>query len=164
MKKMKIFLLIMPLAILLMACPVGIDYPADEEGKNPIEKKLLGTWSTSNKDHEVQKMEIKQNDKNSYTIEILSKGEMYMPESTTATAWITTIDDLSIIYVKPKGETQYYHYCYKIENKNSFYVYDMSMKVGGLDAVTSTQTLRDELKASSKMEDFLSNETLFTKE
>lgn len=163
MKNTKLVLLFLPFVVLLTACPIGLEYPADEEGKNPIEKKLTGTWNSTSADHEVMKVKIEKKDNTSYKVTVLEKGSMYSEDDMEFTGWVTKIDDINIIYFK-SANSNYYHYCYKIKDKNSFYTYDISLKVGGTDAVTSTQALRDEIKASSKMEDFLTSETLFTKE
>ncbi|MFZ5553147.1 MAG: hypothetical protein ACOZCO_08540 [Bacteroidota bacterium] len=163
MKALKLFIWLLPVCFLMTACPVGIDYPADEEGKNAIDKKLIGTWKCSKPDHEIVKMKIEAKDKNTYTINILEKGGMYSVASDKWTAWITTIDKYRIIYAKPEGENQYYHYCYEVE-KSTLRTWDISLLAGGVDAVTSTQSLREEIKASSEKEEFLSSETVYEKE
>lgn len=163
MKNLKYLLFLLPIALFLVGCPVGLDYPLDEEGKNPIDQQLLGTWETSDTASAIVKMRITDGENNSYKIEILKRGEMYMLETDLLKAWVTSLGDYTYLYAKPNNENKYYHYAYHLTDKNTLITNDISLLDGGTDAVTSTESLRAQVLTSSKMEGFLGEEITFKK-
>lgn len=156
-------LLFLPLVFLLIGCPVGLDFPAEIMGKNPIDTRLLGTWETDTKDIEITKVELSDNGNNTYAIEILTRGEMYTLETDHLVGWITRIGDYDILVAQPDNEKKYYHYTYSFDKNGNLVIADVSLKVGGVDAVTSTEALRAEILASSKLEGFVTEEKTYIK-
>ena len=57
---------------------------------------------------------------------------------------------------------KYYLYNYRIEGDN-LKTCDVSLKVGGRDAITSTDAFRNEVKESLKIEDCLTGEIIWEK-
>src|SRR5690606_37166989 len=89
----KILIFIIPAMLMLTGCPVGMEYPLGEYGKEKIDEKLIGTWVNNDKSKEAQKVIITANDNLSYTLKVVEKSEdNYMIDATTFKAWITTID------------------------------------------------------------------------
>lgn len=163
MKKLKYLLFLLPVALFLIGCPVGLDFPLDELGKNPIDEQLLGSWETTDTSSAIVKMRITDAGNNSYKIEILKRGEMYMLETDLLKAWVTQLGDYTYLYAKPDNENKYYHYAYRLTDENTLITNDISLLDGGTDAVTSTESLRAQVLASSKMEGFLGEEITFKK-
>lgn len=153
-------------AILLMStgCPVGIDYPLGYPGTEKIEKKLIGTWYNDKEDHEMKRIRIGKWDNYSYRIEVLEVGSMYSVEDQNFRGWITKIGGKTFLYAKPDNSEEYYLYCYAMDGKKKMSSWDVSLLVGGVDAVTSTEAFREEVKGSMLMDDFLTEETLWMKE
>jgi len=163
MKKLKFLLYFLPFALFLIGCPVGLDFPLDELGKNPIDQRLIGTWETTSEDSGIKKMKISNEGNNTYKIEIITRGEMYGLEDDVHKAWVTELGGYTFIYAKPLSEEKYYHYAYKLVDDNTLITNDVSLLVGGTDAAISTEALRAEVLASSKMEGFLGEETTYKK-
>lgn len=154
------------LATLLVStgCPVGIDYPLGTPGSEKIDPDLIGTWSADKEDHEIMKVRIEKADNYSYRIVVLETGSMYSVEDDQFTGRVTTIGGKKFIYAQPNSSSEYYTYCYELDGKEQMRSYDVGLLVGGTDAVTSTQAYRNEVEASLKMDDCLSEETLWIKE
>ncbi|MEI6766331.1 MAG: hypothetical protein WCM76_11865 [Bacteroidota bacterium] len=162
MKKAMYLLLLCPMIVLLTGCPVGTKYPLENPGTEKIDKKLIGTWENKEEDPEARKVTIKQADDYSYDVEVFETGSMYMPTTKVYKAWITTLEGKNFFYLKPDNEENYYLYCYEV-SKKSLTTWDVGLKVGGIDAVTSIQAFRDEVKASLAAADCLSGAVIWSK-
>jgi hypothetical protein len=162
MQRSLLFSAILFSSLLLTGCPVGLDYGPGTPGTVEVDKKLVGTWVNSSSEGEILKVEIKSKDRYSYDVEILEKGEMYALETTHLQAWITEIGGQPIIYAKPDGEEKYYMYAYKID-KGELKTWDISLTVNGVDGVTSTDALIEEIIGSMQNPEFLSSENNYTK-
>ncbi|MFI5172930.1 MAG: hypothetical protein ACHQFW_11095 [Chitinophagales bacterium] len=160
-----IFLMFIPLMFLISGCPIGITYPPGEPGTEKYEKALIGTWTQPDKEKEVQKIQIARIDDYSFKLTVLEKGEMYSEEGDSFTGWMTTVDGKKFIYLQEEGNKigNYYTYCIDFVDKNLKSL-DISLKEGGVDAVTSTEAFRKEISASLKYADALSSEATWTKE
>ncbi len=163
MKKLAILLLMLPAVLLFYGCPVGLDYSAGTPGTEKIDKALLGTWVTDKAEHEIKKVTITKIDEYSYKLVVEEKGEMYSVEGDEFTGWVTTIKGKKFLYAKPTSEAKYYLYNYEVSN-NKLTTQDVSLLDGGVDAVTSTETLRKQIETSLGMEGGLSEEATFTKQ
>lgn len=157
-------LLFLPLVFLLIGCPVGLIFPADIIGKNPIDSRLLGTWETDNKDIEITKVKLSDNGNNTYSIEILTRGEMYSLETDHMVGWITRIGGYDILIAQPDNDQKYYHYMFRFDTDGNLVIADVPLIVDGVDGITSTESLRAEILASSKLEGFVAEERTYTKE
>lgn len=152
MKKL-FFIPLLVCTLLWMGCPVGLDYSLAEPGKEKIDKGLVGTWDNGNDEETVKSVRIKADGKYKYRVEVLEKGELYSPQSNLLTAWVTQLDGTKFIYLQADGEETFYHYQYKISGKTLTTV-DMALLDGGLDAVTSRESLRKQVSKSMKMDDW----------
>lgn len=163
MKNFKVLFLLTPFLLLLMACPIGLDYPAEIMGKNPIDKNLIGSWVTEAVGHELKSVKLEDGGNNTYKVTVLERGEMYSLETDNLTGWVTTIGKLNILILQPEGEQKYYHYVYSYDVDNNLLLADVSLLVGGTDVVTSTDALRAEILESSEKEDFAKEKNTFIK-
>lgn len=154
---MKKLFYILPLALLLTACPMALDFAPGYIGKEKVNTNLEGTWkfnsADTSSDAEVMQVTFKKKDKYSFDITVDEKGEMYSREGITYTGYETEIDDLQVLYFKPSDEDKYYLYQYQLKN-NELIIADIPLLDGGIDVVTSIETLRDQIKASKDKDDF----------
>lgn len=74
---------------------------------------------------------------------------MFTADASHFTGWVTTIDGQRFLYAKGDGSDEYFTYPYKLEGKDLI-VSNLALVVGGMDAVTSTETYRAEASASMK--------------
>jgi len=154
-------------AIVLVStgCPVGLDYPLGKPDSEKLDKKLIGTWVSQTADSEIKKVKVTKNNDYKYDIEVLERGEMYALETDFLIGYITKFNDQNFLYAQPKDQEdkKYYHYHYSFDG-NKLVLHDMSLLVGGMDAVTSQEALQKEVSASMKNPDFLSSPVEYIKE
>ncbi len=147
-------LLLLPAVVLLMTgCPVGLDYSLGTPGSEEINKTLIGTWVNGSEEAEVKRVKIVKGKENSYDVTVLERGEMYSLETDNLQGWVTTLEEKSFLYLKPVGEDKFYHYCYWMEGE-ILQTSDVSLLDGGVDAVTSTETLRKQVATSMRMKEW----------
>ncbi len=153
------------LAILNSGCPVGIEYPLGNPNKEKLDARLLGTWVSQSTDSEIKRVKVSKKDDNTYVVEVLERGEMYALETDKLNAWVTYFNGESFLYAMPddSNDQKYYHYHYVFDG-NKLVMSDMSLLEGGMDAVTSQEALRNEVFASMKKPEFLSNKVEYHKE
>ncbi len=163
MKKHLAFPCLILMLLVLTGCPTGLPHPLGNPGTEKIDQNLIGEWITDNPDAEAANFKIAKKDNYSYSVEVLQKGEMYSITSTSLTGWITKLDGQNFFYLKPSDEESYYLYAYKLNGKTELITYDVSLLVGGVDAVTSTSAFRDEVSKSLKQPNCLSGEKVFKK-
>lgn len=164
MKNTLTFLVLVTSLLLFTGCPVGVNFPPGNPGTEKIDKKLLGTWSNNEEDPEVRKVIISKADDYTYSVEVLEKGSLFAPETDFFKGYVTKIEGKSFVYfLEDRDSGQYFLYHYKIED-NTLKTYDVGLKVGGIDAVTSTEAFREEIKSSLKMDDCLSGEIVWKKD
>lgn len=144
--------------ILFSGCPTGIGYPAGYPGKEKIDKDLVGTWTTPDEEKEIKLVRISRIDDFSLKAEVLETGSMYSLEAKEFTGWCTEIGGMKFVYWQPVSETEhdYFLYSYKIKG-NNMESYDVSLLDGGIDAVTSVESYRDQIATSIKMTDGISD-------
>lgn len=149
----------------ITGCPVSVDFPLGTPGTEKINKDMIGTWTQTDTDKEVMKMEITKIDNFSVKVVVTEKGELYAEDADTFTAWFTDVDGKHFIYLRAAGNTEadYYTYCYDV-NGNTLKSWDIGLRVGGVDAVTSTNAYRLEVSKSLKMDGALTSETVWSKE
>jgi len=144
--------------------PVGLDYPIAEPSKEKIEENLIGTRKNNNPEAEIIRVKISKKDKNTYTVQVLEKGELYALQTDNFTGWSCSLNSEKFLYFKPDNEDQYFHYFIKELKGNKMTTCDLSLLDGGKDAVTSTEALRKEAISSMKMEGFCAETEEWTKE
>ena len=164
MKKLLLYLSIIVISLLNFGCPVGLDYALGNPGKEKIDTKLIGIWSNSEEDPEVVRATISKIDNYSYKIVVNERGSMYSLETDELTAWVTKVDGKLFLYMKPDNEDKYYHYLIVDLTKDTMITSDVSLLDGGVDAVTSTATLKNQVKKSMKMEGWATETITWTKE
>lgn len=165
MKKSLSILLLLPVLLLIMGCPVSTSYPIAEPGSEKIDKQLIGIWLNTVSDSlsDVLKVSIARKTETSYKVLVLEKGTMYAVDTTLFEGYVTKLEGKTFFYLKPEGKTsEFYLYCYKFDD-NVLKTYDVGLKEGGLDAVTSTEAFRKEVTASLRHTDCLSGEITWKK-
>lgn len=170
MKKQAIafFAVITIIAFAFMGCPVSSKYPLGEKGKEPINKDLIGTWKNDSTGSEATKVIVsKGKETNTYAVEVTEKGGMFMAETTSFTGWLTVLDEKTFFVLQEIKEgtptETYYVYHVKVD-KNKLTTNDITLKVGGTDAIQSIETYREEVRASMKKEGFLAGEIVWKKQ
>jgi hypothetical protein len=154
------------MSLLLAGCPVGLEYPIDETDRNLVDNALVGTWVAEDQDADILKMVIEKPSDKMLLVKVIDRGEGYMSEASAYYAGITTLKNHRIAYARPidaGGDSKFYHYHFTLEG-NSLVISDMSLLVGGKDAVTSTTALRDEVIASMGKEEWLSSSFKYKRE
>lgn len=154
MKKLLFYPFFLAMTILFSACPVGLDYPLGSPGKEPIDPMLIGTWTCSSSDAEVLKVSISKKDDFSYQVEVLERGEMYALETDNLTGWVTELGGKKFFYLKPDNEEKFMHYMLKEISAQRMVSCDVSLLIGGVDAVVSHEALRKEVAESMRKEEF----------
>ena len=165
MKKSFWILLLVPGLFLMMGCPVSTSYPIADPGTEKIDNRLIGNWLNTESDSlsDVIKVSITKKNQVSYEVTVLEKGTMYLVDTTVFEGFVTSLDGLSFFYLRPVGKSnEYYLYSYKFEGK-TLKTYDVGLKEGGIDAVTSTAAFQAEVSASLKKPDCLSGEIKWEK-
>lgn len=154
MKKLIYFL---PFVLLLTACPIGLDYTPGNIGTEAVDPRLEGVWTldVSTPDHEVKTVSFKKQSKYAYAVNVIERGEMYGLESDDLLMYQTNINGLNVMYLKPSDEDKYYMYQFEFDG-NQLIVGDISLLDGGVDGVTSTESLRQQIVTSKEKEEFKS--------
>jgi len=161
---MKFFASLSILAVctmLLTACPISTGYPLGKKGEIKLNQDLLGLWVSSTPDIEASAIQItKGAEINTYQFEVIEKGTMFMADGPSFTAWITEIDSYSFMVLQQLIDGNptevYYVYEYKVDKKR-LTSHDITLKVNGVDAITSIDSYREEVKLSMAFDDFLAN-------
>lgn len=163
MKKSTIILLVMlPGIVLLWGCPVGIKYPAGNPGTEKIDPSLVGTWEQPDTNKEIMSVRIAKKDDFSYSISILEKGSLYMGDGDEYEGWVTTINGKKILFSRSLEGEDFYMYEFTV-TKKTLTTHDIALLDGGIDVVTSTESLRKQIETSLGMEGGLSEETVWKK-
>ncbi|TAE46029.1 MAG: hypothetical protein EAZ89_20845 [Bacteroidetes bacterium] len=167
MKKLKplhlsvLFMIVLPF---LAGCPIGLEYPLAKEGADPLSSALLGTWNSGSEDTEVKRVAFSKGPTaNTYKVEVLEKGSSYAVEDTEFTAWMTKVGGRDFLILKPENSDLFFHYCIEIGQKQ-IKTWDLTLLIGGVDAVTSTEALRKEAEESLKNPDFFKEGLYWEKE
>ncbi|MGV3629734.1 MAG: hypothetical protein ACO1O6_00915 [Bacteroidota bacterium] len=148
---MKKILFFLPLVFLLHACPMGLDYAMSEPGSEPVNQKLIGTWISDNPGGEITKIEFIKDRPNSLKAKVIERGEMYSLETDNLEVWQTVLNGKTFLILKPEGEAKFYHYQYELKDDEIVF-HDVSLLDGGVDAVNSSQSLREQVSRSMSME------------
>lgn len=164
MRKLVSILICIPFMLMLSGCPVDVPYPLGDKGKEKIDKNLVGVWTQPDATMEVLHAEIIALDKHTLQLTVMEKGESYVPEADVFKGWCTELDGYQFVYFQSMHEDTagYYTYCYRFVD-GELHTYDVSLLVGGIDAVVSTEAYRQEVSASLKMEGALSSEQIWTR-
>jgi hypothetical protein len=138
------------LAVMLTGCPIGLDYPAGLHSAHLTDSRLAGTWTAESSDAAVMRLTIAESSPGLYRITVLERGEMYAPETSEFNAWLTSVDGHTILVAEAKENesTTYYHHHIQFDGDDAVAIEDISLLVGGIDAVVSTEALRGEISSS----------------
>ncbi len=154
MKKLIYYTTFFILILINYGCPVGLDFPLGNPGKEKINPTLLGTWVTDNDDAEVLSVTFSKQDDFTYKVTVNERGTMYALETDNLSAWITKFEGKEFLYLKPDNEDKYYHYMLLKLDEKTLISTDLSLLDGGVDAVKSTESLRKEVKNSINKSEF----------
>jgi hypothetical protein len=135
-------------------CPIGLDYPVAEPGSEKIDPNILGTWTNEDPEAAVVKVKIEKKDEYTFSVTVLEKGDLYSFENDKFKGWIGTISGQKILFFQNEEDNQYYHYVIKGLKNNLLETCDLTLLDGGKDAVVSTESLRQEVLSSMKLEEF----------
>lgn len=138
---------------MLTACPVGLKNSLGEPGTEKIDQDLIGTWECDNKDSEISKIQFLARDEYSLSAKIIEQGNSFSSEDLEFIVYQTELEGQLFIFFKGTSETPYYHYHYKKEGDKIVF-HDVSLLVGGVDAVTSTKAMREEVRQSMYMDEW----------
>lgn len=155
------------LAFILAGCPVSSKFPLGKSHEYKIDKRLLGNWTCSSEDVEVNKISFMQKDEYTYTVKVDERGGMYASDTDDFNGWITKLEGKEFLVLQEiiNGEPveQYFVYSLtKIEN-DQIQTNDISLKVNGTEAIISIEAYRAEVKASMNLEGFLANDLFWSK-
>lgn len=157
-------LLLIPVMWILAGCPVSVEHPLGYPGKEKIDERLVGNWVTADTSAEIISLRITKTDDHTLHAKVLQRGSMYVEEVDDFTGWCTELNGRQFMYFQdaadPKGG--YYTYCYWFDGKN-LVASDFSLKVGGVDAVVSTEAYRAEVQASMGFADWLGTAFTYSK-
>lgn len=154
--------------ILLLAsgCPSNFEYPLGERNKQPIDKRLLGTWVPQleeDKDIEVLKVKISEASATQYAIEVLEIGKLYNPQTTTLDGWLTSIDKTDFVCIQPQGEDNFYHYAIAF-NHDRLIANDVTFFDAELDSIHSTADFRAKVVVGMQRETWRQGETTWVRQ
>ncbi|MBI1224279.1 MAG: hypothetical protein GC192_03495 [Bacteroidetes bacterium] len=158
--------LLTAISIFTAGCPVGVEYPFCEENqKEKVDSKLLGTWKCQSKDAEILEVRISKADAVTYSVEVLDQGENFMSDDTQFFSWGSKLDGHNFLFSQgaESSNESYFLYEYSFDGKK-LVIHDVGLLVGGLDAVTSTAAFRQEVSASLKNPDCLSDRFEYVKQ
>lgn len=158
------YFLFCPLIMLLWGCPVELNYPIDEPGSRKIDRELLGVWVCEDSNcNEFRAVEVSEgNAPNSYLVKVLEKGESYMSDDSVFVGYTTDFVNEQMMYLRPVEGDKWMHY--RIEKSNgTITLRDVVLADQGIDAVTSTAALREEVKRSSELADYTGVEKVILK-
>jgi hypothetical protein len=160
-----LLLSVLTLSIFSTGCPVGLEYPLGDVGKEKIDARLLGTWVAQKESAEMKKLTVTKKDAHTYRVQVLERGEMYALETDWFDAWATNFDGQTFVFGRPDDENdqKYYHYHYAFDG-GKLVLHDMALLDGGMDIVTSQMALRVQVRASMKRPEFLSERVEYSKE
>lgn len=162
-----LLIFVLPIALLVTACPVNTSYPLGKKGDVKTDDRLIGTWFTTAEDVEANKIRISKGpEANTYTVSVVEQGSMFMAESTEFTGWLTQLNGKTFLVLQEmesgKPTESYYVYHIAIDAKK-IVSSDITLKVGGTDAITSIDAYRQEVAASMKLDGFLAGDIVWTK-
>ncbi len=148
--------------ILLTACPISSEFPLGKKGEVSLNQNLIGIWTTDAQDVEANSVEFtKGSEANTYNFEVLERGSMFMADGPSFIAWLTELNSKTFLVLQQVMDgaplESYYVYCIQPEKKKMT-SFDITLKVNGIDAITSISAYRDEVKASMAFDDFLANQ------
>ena len=167
MRKIIFYASSLALLFVLAGCPINSSYPLGIGGEVTLDKSIIGTWSTENEDAEVQEFTLSAaSKKNIYKVHVEKTGEMFSADGEDFLGWFTIIDKSKFFVLQQivDGSEKDIYYVYHITyEKNKLITHDISLKVNGVDAITSIDAYREEVKKSMKFDDFLASEIVFTR-
>jgi len=157
-------LLLLPLAWVLAGCPVSVDYPLGTPGLETVDQKLIGNWSTTDTTAEVMTVRITAGEANMIHAKVLKRGTNFLEDADDYKGWCTELNGRKFVYFQSESDYQagYYSYTYTFE-AGKLLLSDFNLKVGGVDAVTSTENYRKEVAASMQFSDFIASTIVYTK-
>ncbi|MDX1908220.1 MAG: hypothetical protein SF053_14385 [Bacteroidia bacterium] len=133
----------------LWGCPVGVSYPLGEMADAQNMPQLIGTWVTDDPEAEMKKLSVTAGDKpGTYRVEVLEKGSSYAVETTSFLAWTTLLEGKTFLIAQEIATGLYFHYYLESSGTANISLSDVTLKVGGIDAITSVAAFREEVRAS----------------
>lgn len=154
-------------AWIFTACPVSTTYPLEKKGAVKLDKAFIGDWTTDTEDIEAKRISVKEGtEANTYSVTVKERGSMFMADGDDFIGWLAELGGKRFMVLQQVIDGQptetYYVYHVTIDGK-SMVTNDITLKVGGTDAITSIDAYQAEVLASMQMEEFLVGEIQWTK-
>ena len=153
--------------LLLTACPLSTTFPLGQKGDAEFNELLLGTWSTEASDPVVKKATISKGEEpGTAKLHVDEKGELFAADGTDFLIWLTNLENQTFLVMQQvmDGENQPTFYAQHITiAQNILTTHDISLLENGIDAVTSVEAYREEVKASMKNPEFLQEQVEWKK-
>lgn len=166
--KPRFFIALIGICLTLYACPVSTSYPlGSRETAEPFDLNLTGTWKNPSTDTEASKIMLSRGQaKNTYKLNVLEKGGMFMAETEEFEAWATSLNGKKFMVLQAVSSGQrketYYLYHFTLDGKK-LTTYDIKLRDFGIENIQSIDAYRAEVDASMKLADFLTAKMEWTK-
>lgn len=140
--------------ILFFGCPVGMSFAPGEPGKELLDERIIGTWTTKDEFSVFKKAEVAKADSSSFRVKLYETTDMFvLGDETELTGWTTRIDEQDFLYLLSAELNEYFTYGYSLREKGIL-LYDAALLDGGKDSVTSKESFRAQLATSIKKEEW----------
>lgn len=152
---------------ILAGCPVSSKYPLGEKGKEEFNEMLIGTWVNDQSESAAKQVTITSGEElNTAKLHVDEKGESFMADDVNFLIWLTTLEKKTFLVLQQildgqLVETFYVHHISITDNKVT--TSDIGLLVNGVDAITSVDSYREEVKASMGNAAFLSDQIVWIK-
>ncbi len=155
-------LVLVSCAWLFTACPVSTTYPLAQKSAVKLDESFLGEWQTEMEDIEAKKISVKEGtEANTYQVTVTERGSMFMGDGDDFIGWLAELggERFMVLQQMVDGHTTETYYVYHVVmDGGTLITNDITLQVGGTDAITSTAAYQAEVLASMKMDEFLVNE------
>lgn len=153
--------------LLLTACPLSTSFPLGQKDEVEFNNLLIGTWSNKAKDPVIKQATISEGEEPlTAKLHVDEKGELFVAVGLDFLVWLTEIEDQTFLVLQQiiDGENQETYYVQHITiAQNVITTHDISLLENGIDAVTSIEAYREEVKASMHNPEFLQEQVEWKK-
>ncbi len=162
MKPRTVLLCLFALSFVICGCPISSSYPlVNKSSADKFDSNLLGAWQNKAGEVEVNEIKIeKGRQENTYKITVTDKGDSFMADTELFTGWVATLNNKKFLVLQeehPTGPKDVFYVYTLVWDDKRMISHNISLKVKGADAITSVRAYQEEVLASMKKEDFLSN-------
>jgi hypothetical protein len=164
MRRLPSFFLLAASLFVLTGCPIGLDYALGTSTDVKIDTNLLGQWTIDDPEETILSVSFAKKTESTYQVTVNEYSEMFTPESVEFTAWIVSLGGMRFLCMQENANPEvYYHYVLFELSADVLKVCDLSLLHEGMDAVKSTESLRNEVLASMKKTEFTEDILIYQK-